>query len=229
MDIYTPTSPSDRILENFLPTRLAIKKLAGKFYFCKSTKQDFIKYIGSGTYWRRMAKKYGKENIETLWISDWYYCPYEIQEVALAFSRENQIVESELWANLVPENGLQGSIQTKETIQKAKDTRNKNGTHQSSEVVLEKIKKSLSGRKFTESHKSSLKNNHADFRGPLHPRSNIYVVTSPLGEVTTLHGTIEKFCKENGLSTTSLKKISKGQRPKSGTSMGWLVEEITVR
>ena len=91
-----------------MPTRLAIKKLAGILYFCKSTVENISIYSGSGVEWKDRIKKYGKENIETLWISDWYICPHEIQRVALDFSRENQIVESDKWANLKPENGLDG-------------------------------------------------------------------------------------------------------------------------
>jgi hypothetical protein len=108
MDIYSPKVLSDRTIKNFLPTRLAIKELAGQLYFCKSKMKDIEKYTGSGVRWLNIVKKYGKDNIKTLWVSDWYYCPHEIQEVALHFSRENQIVENDKWANLNPENGLDG-------------------------------------------------------------------------------------------------------------------------
>lgn len=109
IDIYTPITITQKIIDEFEPTRLAIKELAGKLYFCKSTKPDFIKYVGSGVYWLRRVKKYGKKNVRTLWVSDWYHCPHELQEVALNFSRENQIVESDKWANMKPENGIDGN------------------------------------------------------------------------------------------------------------------------
>jgi hypothetical protein len=108
MDIYSPKVLSDRTIQNFLPTRLAIKELAGQLYFCKSTRKDIAKYSGSGHRWKCRIKKYGRDNIKTLWISDWYHCPHEIQEVALHFSKENMIVESDRWANIKPENGLDG-------------------------------------------------------------------------------------------------------------------------
>jgi hypothetical protein len=107
--MYTPLAITPEMIARYEPTRLAIKELAGKLYFCKSTKQDFIKYVGSGVYWLRRVKKYGRENVKTLWISDWYHCPYELQEVALHFSKENQIVESSKWANMKPENGIDGN------------------------------------------------------------------------------------------------------------------------
>jgi hypothetical protein len=115
MCIYEPQVLSERTIQNFVPTRLAIKKLAGILYFCKSTEENILRYPGSGVVWKDRIKKYGKENIETLWVSDWYFCPHEIQKVALEFSRENQIVESDKWANLKPENGLDGGRNSAES------------------------------------------------------------------------------------------------------------------
>lgn len=110
MCIYDIQVLSERTIQNFKPTRLAIKRLAGQLYFCKSTKKDFITYVGSGVRWLKRIKKYGRKNVETLWVSDWYSCPHELQEIALHFSKENQIVESDKWANLKPENGLDGGM-----------------------------------------------------------------------------------------------------------------------
>ena len=111
MDIYQPQNLSEKTIKNFRPTRLLIKELAGQYYFCKSVVQDVIAYPGSGVIWSNRIKKYGKKNIKTLWISDWYYDANLIQEVALHFSRENQIVESKMWANMRPENGINGGAQ----------------------------------------------------------------------------------------------------------------------
>jgi hypothetical protein len=113
MNIYDPQVLSERTINNFIPTRLAIKELNGVLYFCKTSRENIIEYRGSGIKWKNIVKKYGKENIKTLWVSDWYCDPYEIQEVALHFSKENQIVESNKWANLIPENGLNGGPNSK--------------------------------------------------------------------------------------------------------------------
>jgi hypothetical protein len=96
------------LVKNFKPTRLYIKKLAEVYYFGKTSVHDIDNYHGSGRVWRDKIKKYGKENIKTLWVSEWYHDPYEISEVALRFSKENDIVNSALWANLKEENGLDG-------------------------------------------------------------------------------------------------------------------------
>jgi hypothetical protein len=118
MCIYDIQVLSERTIQNFIPTRLAIKELAGKLYFCKSISDNIENYGGSGVIWKKRIKKYGKENIKTLWVSDWYHSPHEIQEIALHFSKENQIVESDRWANLKPENGLDGGRQTPDIIEK---------------------------------------------------------------------------------------------------------------
>ena len=108
MDIYSPKVITEEMLSSFSPCRLYIKKLANILYFGKTNSTDIAKYPGSGTVWGKYIKKYGKEQIQTLWVSDWYHDPSEIQEIALHFSRENAIVESSSWANRKPENGLDG-------------------------------------------------------------------------------------------------------------------------
>ena len=72
---------------NFQPTRLYIKECAGVKYFGKSTKEDIESYVGSGVVWLKRVKKYGKYNVKTLWVSDWYNDQHEIQSVALKFKK----------------------------------------------------------------------------------------------------------------------------------------------
>ena len=98
---------TEQIIKSFVPCRLYIKELAGVKYFGK-TSQDPYKYTGSGTIWKDRIKKYGKEDIITLWVSEVFTDPQSIHDYALAFSKENMIVESPDWANLRPENGIAG-------------------------------------------------------------------------------------------------------------------------
>lgn len=123
MDIYQPVIITEQIRKIFRPTRLCIKKLINKYYFCKSTRLDILKYKGSGKKWKSLIKKYGKENMETIWISEWYYDPQEIHDVALHFSRENDIVFSDMWANLSPEWGL--DFYTRKGAKDSEDSRQK--------------------------------------------------------------------------------------------------------
>lgn len=107
MSIYSPIIITEQIIESFVPCRLYIKELAGVKYFGK-TSRDPYKYTGSGTIWKDRIKKYGKEDIVTLWVSEVFTDPQSIHDYALAFSKANMIVESPEWANLRPENGIAG-------------------------------------------------------------------------------------------------------------------------
>lgn len=61
--------------------------------------------MGSGNHWKRHIKKHGKEYVETLWYC-LFYDKEDCTRFALAFSVQQDIVESELWANQITENGL---------------------------------------------------------------------------------------------------------------------------
>jgi len=81
--------------------------ITGLKYFGKTTRNPF-KYSGSGKYWCRHFLKYGKDQIKTLEI--WGFDDQELcTEFALKFSKENNIVKSKEWANLIAENGLDGT------------------------------------------------------------------------------------------------------------------------
>ena len=77
-------------------------------YFGKTVKPTVEKYLGSGHHWRRHIKMHGKKLIITtnIWEFD---VPMEASEFALQFSKDNNIVESVEWANLIPEDGLDGN------------------------------------------------------------------------------------------------------------------------
>lgn len=89
----------------FKPCYLYIKKhsVTGLCYFGKTARHP-EKYKGSGSYWTSHIKKYGKEFVETPW-----FCLFldeaTIVDFALSFSKLHNIVESDLWANLVDEDG----------------------------------------------------------------------------------------------------------------------------
>lgn len=109
-------------MKNFQPTYLYIKQhtITGKLYFGKTyDKRGPVEYPGSGTHWKNHCKKHGKEYVATLW----YYLfesKDEIMEFALKFSEEMDIVKSDQWLNLKPENGIDGGatgrIKSKEEI-----------------------------------------------------------------------------------------------------------------
>ena len=98
--------------KEIVPTYLYIKQhsITGLKYFGKTTRPDPIKYLGSGTRWTKHIEKFGKEFVETIWLSDLYY-DTSIVEHSLHFSSENKIDTSpNIWANHIPENGLDGGV-----------------------------------------------------------------------------------------------------------------------
>jgi len=94
----------------FKPTYLYIKthNITGLKYFGKTTK-DPIKYKGSGKHWIRHIRKHGYD--VTTEIFGYYKIEVECVNAALLFSQQNNIVESTEWANLMPENGINGGLQ----------------------------------------------------------------------------------------------------------------------
>ena len=78
----------------------------GLKYLCKSEQEEWKKYLGSGVYWKRYLKIYGK-GIETKLLFETNDLE-EFKKVCLAESKERNIVESEDYANLIMENGVDG-------------------------------------------------------------------------------------------------------------------------
>ena len=99
-------------IANFKPTYLMVKRhrKSGLMYFCKTTGKDPIKYLGSGTRWKRHINKHGREHVETIWYQQ-FDDILLLVEFALGFSKDADIVASKEWANLKPEDGLYGGWQ----------------------------------------------------------------------------------------------------------------------
>jgi hypothetical protein len=94
------------------PTVLYIKQhpITGLKYFGKTTAKDPLKYKGSGTDWKLHLKEYGSTHIITTIVFGPCTDSEVISEFALAFSRDDNIVESKDWANCKIENGLDGGV-----------------------------------------------------------------------------------------------------------------------
>lgn len=102
---------------------IKIHNKTGLKYFGKTTRKNPEKYIGSGKHWKAHVKKHGNDVTTT--ILGVYHDIQECQEIALRFSQENNIINSNEWANLIDENGLDGApkghkghIFTKEQLEK---------------------------------------------------------------------------------------------------------------
>ena len=94
-------------MSNFKPTFLYIKQhqITGMLYFGKTVQNNPVKYKGSGKYWKQHIRKYGENEVDTVWYC-LYYDRDEINNFALQFSKEHNIVKSQLWANRTEETGI---------------------------------------------------------------------------------------------------------------------------
>lgn len=97
-------------MSNFHPTYLYVKQhtRTGLCYFGKTCQKYVETYLGSGTYWNQHLKKHGKEHVITLWYQ-LYTDKTKLVHDALMYSALWNIVKSDDWANLKPENGLDGN------------------------------------------------------------------------------------------------------------------------
>lgn len=82
--------------------------ITGLKYFGKTYYKNPYKYNGSGTYWKSHIKKHGRQYVETLNVWE-FECPEECSKFATNFSIENNIAASDEWANLILENGKDGT------------------------------------------------------------------------------------------------------------------------
>lgn len=93
--------------------------ITGLKYFGKTERSNPFKYPGSGSYWKRHIKKHGKEYVKTIEL--WSFDDQDLcTEFALKFSEENDIVESDVWANLRYEDGLNGGARNLSTVSRLK-------------------------------------------------------------------------------------------------------------
>lgn len=78
----------------------------GLQYLCKTRQKDYEKYHGSGKYWKLHLKKHGYDiSTKVLFQSNNLK---EFSQKALEYSKILNVAESPDFANLKPENGLDG-------------------------------------------------------------------------------------------------------------------------
>ena len=81
-------------------------RVTGLRYFGKTTRKNPHSYKGSGIHWKRHIAKHGYD-CETVIVGAFENAD-EATAFALQFSKEHNIVESEAWANMIPENAIDG-------------------------------------------------------------------------------------------------------------------------
>jgi len=111
-------------MSQFKRTALYIKthNITGLKYFGKTIKDPF-KYKGSGIYWLSHLRKHGANC--TTRILGYYENAETCTDAAINFSKENDIVESKSWANLIDETGLDGGYIQRRHYPHTEETKNK--------------------------------------------------------------------------------------------------------
>lgn len=148
----------------YTPTWLYIKQhnSTGLKYFGKTTSKDPYKYTGSGTYWKRHLKDHGYD-FTTIWCQQ-FFDEQSINEFALLFSKVNNIVESNEWANLIVEDGISGGgvkgrnlgrKATSETRRKMSENHNPNRKPHSDETK-KRMSAAAKGRRFSDSTRAKM-------------------------------------------------------------------------
>ena len=99
----------NNVMKNIKSTSLYIKQhnKTRLKYFGKTIQNNVEKYKGSGLYWSEHLKIHGND-VSTVWTKT-FDDEQQLTEFAITFSEENNIVNSNEWANLKPENGLAGA------------------------------------------------------------------------------------------------------------------------
>lgn len=184
----------------------------GLKYFGKTTRDDPYRYKGSGTYWKLHIKKHGYD-VETEIVGAFENID-EAVEFALRFSKENNIVESEKWANLQEENGLDGvlcgNVITDETRKKMSMV--SKGKRRSA-AACQRIS---SGRKGIYNPKSNEKK-----IGIPRDKQVCYKIAKTMAtfwEVIDSYGNkqlvfnLKNFCRANNLDVSAMSNVARGKR-----------------
>lgn len=143
-------------LSTFKPTCLMIKvhSRTGLKYLCKTIKTDINKYKGSGNYWKSHIKSHGTKFVSNAWYC-WFYDKESLTECALMLSKLYDIVKSNEWANLIPEDGLGGGCISHTEETKIKISKSNSGKIRSEEH-RRKLSKAHKNKILSEEHRRKL-------------------------------------------------------------------------
>lgn len=112
-------------MSNAIYLYIKTHNITGLKYFGKTVSDPNI-YKGSGKYWKKHLSKHGNDVTTEIFGT---FNLDNIEQAAIKFSKENNIVNSDDWANLKEENGLDGGSKSEyHTVEsRAKMSRNRRG------------------------------------------------------------------------------------------------------
>lgn len=206
---------------DFKPTYLYIKQhsITGKLYFGKTVRKDPVKYEGSGTHWKSHFKFHGKEHVETIWHC-LFHDKESIKEFAIMCSAQWDIVKSDNWLNLIPEDGIGNGVKDMKHSIEAK-LKIGLGHKDKPKSIEQRTKMSISskGKSKSDEHCAHIKEKRALQVMKLKtwtlqdPHCNLIIIQR-----------LKEFCKANHLGLSKLLNTQKTKIPvETGFSTGWQI------
>lgn len=188
-------------------------------YFGKTKSSDPFKYLGSGKYWIKHLKVHGN-NIHTEILGSFTDLK-ECYEVALKFSLDNDIVNSDKWANLKLEllDGGWDHINNNpyyNSLRSIKTTGENNGMYgkKHSEESKLNISKNKIGKKLGKQTDKHIEKKRLS-------KCSKYLVTDPNG-IEYMVDDLPTFCINQKIPYKTISKIpKKGFQPTRGAAIGW--------
>lgn len=139
-------------------------------------------YRGSGWSWKPHIKKHGND-VDT-YIIGTYETRKELREAGIYYSKIWNVIESDEWANRIPEGGSNLYWLGKKHTQQHKN----------------KIRNSMKGIIRTPEHRKNNGNS----------RARDWKLIDPQGKTYFIHN-LQKFCDENGFKAPSFVRVASGQ------------------
>ena len=205
---------------------IKIHQITGLKYFGMTSSDDPYKYRGSGKYWKRHIRIHGyKVNTEIYFQSE---NVDEAAQIAIRFSKENNIVKSKEWANMIEENCIigwsKGVIFTEEHKQNLRKP--KSISYPKSEEHRKKIGQAQKGvaRPYVTALKKGIPRPSNVKEAMISGHVRKWTVIDPNDNRQEILN-LKKFCRENGLNSAAMQRVSNGIVKQH---KGWRCERITI-
>lgn len=208
-------------------------------YLCITHREDYDVYEGSGYYWKKHLSKHGKDiSTEVIFETDDID---ELRNIGLQYSAKFDVVESDEWANLIPESGYHVSDPDRQRsgwlgwysslTEEEKCKRNENISKNVSarlEIIKEDLSKILSERrkslssakKLARKHKiqasyATGKHDHLFKRYSIERMGSGNPAAKQIEINGILYGSVQEASRQTGLPAHKLYKIRKQQVDKN--------------
>lgn len=194
----------------YKPTWLYIKQhnVTGLKYFGMTRCKYINSYTGSGKYWKLHLKKHGT-NITTLWCQ-LFDNENELIEYAINFSKTHNIVESNEWANLVPETGVYGKSAGLKGWKHTESAKRKISEFQKGRPG----KSGMAGKKHTAESKEKCSKTLSGRKRPnFIPKSKQWVVTDLHSSTSEVIINLSKWCIDHDINYQLMHRNLRMKKP----------------